>query len=73
MANFRQLLYKLQAAHSAKGRFIAISKFQVYSQKAGRMVTKFVLSEKKNGRQTKIFETWKIHEAVQFLADELNK
>lgn len=37
------------------------------------MVTKIVLSEKKNGRQTKIFETWKIHEAVQFLADELNK
>lgn len=35
------------------------------------MVTKFVLSEKKDGKLVRIFETWQIHEAVKFLADEL--
>lgn len=73
MANLRPLLHKLQAAHSAKGRRIFISEFQSYSEKAERMVTKIVLSEKVNGKRCKVFETWKIHEAVRFLADELNK
>lgn len=71
MASLRPLLYKLQAAHSAKGRRIYISQFQAYSEKAERMVTKIVLSERKNGKMHKIFESWNIHEAIQFLADEL--
>lgn len=71
MASLRPLLYKLQAAHSAKGRRIYISQFQSYSEKAERMVTKFVLSEKKNGKMQKIFESWNIHDAIQFLANEL--
>lgn len=73
MANFRALLRKLQTAHTAKGRRILVNQFQNYSERAGRMVTKYVLSEKRNGKLVKIFETWQIHEAVQFLADELNK
>lgn len=73
MASLRQLLSKLQAAHAAKGRAIYINQFQNYSQKAGRMVTKTVLSEKKNDKYTVLFETWQLHKAVQFLADELNK
>lgn len=73
MANFRALLRKLQTAHTAKGRRILVNQFQNYSERAGRMVTKYVLSEKRDGKLVKIFETWQIHEAVQFLADELNK
>ncbi len=73
MANLRALLRKLQTAHTAKGRRILVNQFQNYSERAGRMVTKYVLSEKRNGKLVKIFETWQIHEAVQFLADELNK
>lgn len=71
MANMRSLLRKLQAAHAARGRRIFINQFQNYSEKAQRMVTKFVLSEKKDGKLVRIFETWQIHEAVKFLADEL--
>lgn len=71
MANMRALLRKLQTAHAARGRKIFINQFQNYSEKARRMVTKYVLSEKKNGETVRIFETWKIHEAVKFLADEL--
>jgi CRISPR/Cas system-associated endonuclease/helicase Cas3 len=71
MASLRPLLYKLQAAHSAKGRRIYISQFQSYSEKAERMVTKIVLSEKRNGKMHKLFESWNIHEAIQYLADEL--
>lgn len=71
MASLRPLLYKLQAAHSAKGRRIYISQFQSYSEKAERMVTKIVLSEKKNGKMQKIFESWNVHDAIQYLADEL--
>lgn len=73
MANLRPLLHKLQAAHSAKGRRILVNQFQAYSEKAERMVTKIVLSEKQKGKMQKIFETWNVHEAVRFLADELNK
>jgi hypothetical protein len=71
VANLRPLLYKLQAAHSAKGRRIFVNQFQNYSEKAGRMVTKYVLSEKRNGRLEKLFETWQLHEAIQYLADQL--
>lgn len=71
LANLRPLLYKLQAAHSAKGRRIFVNQFQNYSEKAGRMVTKYVLSEKRNGRLEKLFETWQLREAIQYLADQL--
>ena len=71
MANMRTLLRKLQTAHALRGRRIFINQFQNYSEKAQRMVTKFVLSEKKDGKLVRIFETWQVHEAVKFLADEL--
>lgn len=71
--NYAPLLRKLQAAHFANGRTILVNQFQNYSKKAGRTVTKIVLSEKKDGHLQKIFETWRTHEAVKFLADELNK
>lgn len=71
MANMRVLLRKLQTAHASRGRRIFINQFQNYSEKGARMVTKFVLSEKKDGKLVRIFETWQIHEAVKFLADEL--
>lgn len=48
-----------------------MNQFQNYSEKAQRMVTKFVLSEKQDGELVRIYETWQIHEAVKFLADEL--
>lgn len=73
MANMRMLMYKLQTALMQRGRLVYIGQFQNYSEKAGRMVTKIVLSEKnEEGRMVRIFETWNTHEAVQFLAAQLN-
>lgn len=73
MANMRMLMYKLQTALMQRGRMVYIGQFQNYSEKAGRMVTKIVLSEKNNkGRMVRIFESWNTHEVVQFLAAQLN-
>lgn len=71
--NLRKLSNKLQTALCQKGRKIRINQFQSYSEKAGRMVTKFVLNEKKtmrNGTEKTItiLETYQLADVVKELA-----
>lgn len=56
-----------------KGRHIKINQFQSYSEKAGRMVTKFVLQETKkletgNMTTVTVLETYQLAEVVKKLA-----
>ena len=54
--NLRQTMYKLQTALCQKGIYIKINQKQHFSEKAGRMVTKYVLQEKQtqNGKNKKV-------------------
>lgn len=73
MPSLRALANKLQTALMMRGRRIAINQYQSYSEKQGRMVTKFVCSEKnEQGKYRAVFESWQLAEVVRFLAGELN-
>ena len=72
MASLRALAGKLQSALMAKGRIIMMNQLQSYSETTGRVVTKFVISEKLDGKYVKIFESWQLPEIVKFLAGEVN-
>lgn len=73
-ANYRSMARKLQMALAAQGRRIAINQYQAYSAKAGRTVTKYVLSEYKQptgaprGKYENFFATWSMPEVVRALA-----
>lgn len=71
--NLRQTMFKLQTALCEKGRYIKINQLQNYSEKAGRMMTKFMLQEKReiDGKQKNvtILETYQLAEAVKTLAE----
>ena len=73
--NIKQLAYKLQTALCQKGRYIKINQQQLYSERLERMVTKYVLQEKRiteNGAKNQtLFETFQIEDVVKFLAKEL--
>lgn len=71
--NLRRIASKLQTALCIKGRRIKIDQYQSYSEKAGRMVTKFVLKEKRTtatGKQKDfvIMETYQLADVVKELA-----
>lgn len=72
--NLRRIANKLQAALCMKGRYIKINQYQSYSPKAERMVTKFVLTEKQEVKETKriknvtILETYSMADVVKELA-----
>lgn len=73
MPSLRQLSTKLQTALCQKGRHIKVNQFQSYSEKAGRMVTKFVLQETKQNDTGKVntvthLETYQLAEVVKKLA-----
>lgn len=73
MASMRQLAHKLQTALCQKGRHIKVNQFQSYSEKAGRMVTKFVLQETRKNDAGKVktvthLETYQMAEVVKKLA-----
>lgn len=73
MPSLRQLSTKLQTALCQKGRHIKVNQFQSYSEKAGRMVTKFVLQETKQNDAGKVttvthLETYQLAEVVKKLA-----
>lgn len=74
--NLRRLANKLQTALTMNGRFIKINQYQNYSPKAERMVTKYVLVEKKpvKGKQKDfvILETYQMAEVVKQLAEMLH-
>lgn len=71
--NLRRIANKLQTALCIKGRYVKINQFQNYSPKAERMVTKYVVSEKRTleSGETKdfvIIETYQMAEVVKELA-----
>lgn len=72
--NLRRLANKLQTALCQKGRHIRINQYQSYSQRAERMVTKFVLNERiilGNGKPKTItiLETYRMADVVKTLAE----
>lgn len=72
--NIKRIAYKLQTALCQKGRYIRINQFQSYSEKAERMVTKYVLTEKRtleNGKRKNvtILETYQMADIVKTLAE----
>lgn len=72
--NIKRLAYKLQTALCQKGRYIRINQYQSYSEKAERMVTKYVLTEKRtleNGKRKNvtILETYQMADIVKTLAE----
>lgn len=76
--NVKRLAYKLQTALAQKGRFVKINQYQSYSPKAERMVTKYVLVEKRPNSMGKlkdfvILETYQMAEAVKVLAELLKE
>lgn len=71
--NLRRTANKLQTALCQKGKYVKINQYQSYSSKAERMVTKFVLVEKREtptGKQKDftILETYQLAEVVKKLA-----
>lgn len=73
MANLKSLSRKLQTALNAKGIRVRINQYQHYSEKSGRMVTKFVCrSEKMDGTEAnEPLITYDIVEVVKYLAGML--
>ncbi len=72
--NIKRLAYKLQTALCLQGRYIKINQYQSHSEKAERMVTKYVLSEKRTTITGKkkdfiIIETYQIADVVKKLAE----
>lgn len=70
--NLRRVANKLQLALCQKGKHIKINQYQSYSPKAKRMVTKFVLVEKRETPTGKtkdftILETYQMAEVVKEL------
>ena len=73
MPSLRAIANRMQTALAMRGRLISINQYQSFSEKAGRMVTKFVCSEKnEKGKYRTVFESWQLAEIVKFLAGELN-
>lgn len=73
MASMRQLAHKLQTALCQKGRYIKINQYQAYSEKQGRMVTKYVLQETRTTQTGKrkaftILESYQLSDIVKELA-----
>ena len=72
--NIKRLMYKLQTALCQKGRHIKINQFQSYSERADRMVTKFVVSERRETprgvkKDFVILETYRMADVVKTLAE----
>lgn len=74
--NLTKTMYRLQTALCNRGIYIKINQFQNYSEKIGKMVTKFVVQEKRtmyNGEEkyVTVLETYQKPEIVEFLAKML--
>ena len=68
--NTKRLMYKLQTALCTNGTIIKINQKQHWSEMQHRMVTKYLVIL--DGFYQPIFESYKSHEVVQFLANMLN-
>lgn len=72
--NLRRLAHKLQTALCLKGQHIKINQMQAYSQKAKRMVTKYVVirteaQEDGHVKNSTLLETYQLADVVKRLAD----
>lgn len=72
--NLKRIAYKLQMALCQKGQFVKINQYQSYSERAERMVTKYVLQEIRETMDGKkksvtIFESYQMADVVKFLAE----
>lgn len=71
--SLRHKMYQLQMALCQKGKQIKINQFQSYSERAGRMVTRYVLAEKRNIdgkiKDFVIMESYQTAEVVKKLAE----
>ena len=78
--NYRTVARKLQTALAMSGRKISINQYQAYSARAGRTVTKYVLSEYvlseyvqhtpgEKGKYQNLFESWSLPDVVKYLAN----
>lgn len=76
MAKLKSIANKLQKALTVNGRYITINQNQFYSEKLEKMCTKYVLKEKMeiDGKMQNVtlFETFRMVDVVNFLADLLN-
>ena len=74
--NLHAMARKMQLALSMRGRHIKINQFQSWSEKAERMVTKFVVCEKRmvndKYKDVAILETYQRAEVVKGLVSLLN-
>ena len=77
MPNLKQMAYKLQMALAAKGRHIKINQFQAWSDRQGRMVTRFVVCEKRlvnnKCKDVTIAESYQMADVVKSLAAVLKE
>ncbi len=75
--NLKGIAYKLQKALCLRGRYIKINQTQYYSAEKERMLTKYVLKEKKfdeeEGKEKNftLLETFRMIDVVNYLAEEL--
>lgn len=73
MAALRQVAKKLQMGLCQNGRYIKINQHQGYSEKAQKMITKYILQEsvEKNGKRhtTTHLETYQMADVVKKLAE----
>ena len=76
MAKLKSIANKLQKALTMNGRYITINQNQFYSEKLEKMCTKYVLKEKAEidceVQNVTLFETFRMVDVVNFLADLLN-
>lgn len=77
MASLRPVMYKLQTALSMRGRHIKINQFQSWSQRQQRMVTKYVVCEKRmvneKFKDVAILESYQMADVVVGLAAMLKE
>ena len=76
MAKLKSIAKKLQKALTMNGRYITINQNQFYSEKLGKMCTKYLLKEKMEidgeTKNVTLLETFRMVDVVNFLADLLN-
>lgn len=74
--NIHATARKLQTALAVRGRHIKINQYQSYSERAERMVTKFVVCEKRKvedkEKDVVICSSYKMADVVKSLAAILN-
>jgi len=66
---------QLQTALQQTGIIYSISRISVYSQKAGRTCTKYIVSaqDQITGKYTPVLQSWKDIDVVTFLADQYKR